>query len=219
MRKWKTVVLIAVLLIIAILVGNMLFFNRFFNKENKKAVVTIMNNIQIGDTKDKVKTVYNLHKTRGLELLKSEDHENWKENEWLIRMPLEFGATDWILWIGFEGDKVISLKIRLSDSKTMKPKAAPDDKTGSLAVLSESKRSDRPLPIAIEKAKELGFNPDEMDIRNEDKNSKLDEENPTLKNRNYQAVYFSPKQAMKGGDLWIFVDKDTGKVISYIMGE
>jgi len=82
-----------------------------------------MNNLQIGDPKEKVEQIYNKYKSRSLKLEKLDI-----DNEWFITMPYEFGATDWILWIEFENNKVISLKIRLSDSKDFKPKDSPLDK-------------------------------------------------------------------------------------------
>jgi predicted small secreted protein len=42
---------------------------------------------------------------------------------------------------------------------------------------------------------------------------------PKLKNRAYQAVYFAPKQQMKGGDFWVFVDLNTGEVIDSVGGK
>jgi len=102
------------------------------------------------------------------------------------------------------------------------------------------------ISIAIKKAKELGYNPGEMNIIFDEGNKKLkdhlsrvgvsvydektkewksesgttpEKEYPLLAGRNYQAVYFSPKMSMKGGDLWVFVDNDTGEVITFIGGE
>jgi len=41
---------------------------------------------------------------------------------------------------------------------------------------------------------------------------------PKLKNRDFQTVYFAPKQQMKGGDFWVFVDRNTGEVIDAVGG-
>ena len=102
------------------------------------------------------------------------------------------------------------------------------------------------IQIATVKAKGLGFNIEEMDILYDEENRALkehllrkgvsiynretkewipassttpEEEYPLLTGRNYQAVYFGPKVMMKGGDLWIFIDKNTGEVITYIRGK
>jgi len=74
------------------------------------------------------------------------------------------------------------------------------------------------IEIAKSKAEELGFNLKEMTVFYDEDNQKL-EEYPLLSGRDYQAVYFTPKELMLGGDLWIFIDKNTGEVITYVMGE
>lgn len=40
-----------------------------------------------------------------------------------------------------------------------------------------------------------------------------------LEERNYWTIYFAPKKPMKGGDAWVFVDKNNGKIIGVILGE
>jgi len=103
------------------------------------------------------------------------------------------------------------------------------------------------IRIATEKAKELGYSLKNMGIILYDEDHKVlkqhllregisvydeetnqwipeqpttpEEEYPALKGRGYQAVYFGPKNPQKGGDLWVFVDKDTGEVITYICGQ
>ncbi|HNX68773.1 MAG TPA: hypothetical protein PLL75_07810 [Candidatus Omnitrophota bacterium] len=42
---------------------------------------------------------------------------------------------------------------------------------------------------------------------------------PKLASRDFQAVYFAPKQQMKGGDFWVFVDRNTGEVIDVVGGK
>ena len=96
MKKKHTILYTVIFFIIFILVGKMVFFNRILNKENKQVLITIMNNIQIGDNKEKAEAVYNSYRTKALKLVKSEDNESWQGNEWGIMMPHEFGATDWI---------------------------------------------------------------------------------------------------------------------------
>lgn len=117
------IVIVIILILACIIYGahDLFFKNRKTNLVNKTALITIMENIKLGDSRAKVEEVFNRHKTKTLQLKKL-------ESEWLITMPYEFGATDWILWIGFDRDRAKSLKIRLSDSKDMKPKESPSDK-------------------------------------------------------------------------------------------
>jgi hypothetical protein len=102
------------------------------------------------------------------------------------------------------------------------------------------------IQIAISKAKELGYKTDEMNIVYDEnnknitehlkrigvstynvKNKKWDKDLPTtpekeypeLKDKDYQSVYLGPKGSVKGGDLWVFIDKSTGEVIKYQRGK
>jgi len=102
------------------------------------------------------------------------------------------------------------------------------------------------LSAAIKKANDLGYEIKEMNVSYDEGNKALkkhlkrigvsvynektgewepelprtpEQEYPELAGRNYQAIYFGPKEMLKGGDLWVFIDKDTGKVISHIAGQ
>jgi hypothetical protein len=116
-------------------------------------------------------------------------------------------------------------------------------------VFSQSDKltKERITRVAISKAQELGYKTEDMDITYDEDNQKIKEhlkrsgvstynegtktwekdsptapeqEYPELKDKDYQAVYFGPKEAgIKGGDLWVFIDKNTGEVIKYIRGK
>lgn len=49
---------------------------------------------------------------------------------WTVRMPSEVRATDWMLLIDFEQDRVSQVRMRTSDGMDIvhKPKEAPPDK-------------------------------------------------------------------------------------------
>ena len=40
-----------------------------------------------------------------------------------------------------------------------------------------------------------------------------------LENRGYLAVYYGPMERMLGGDLWVFIDRDTGEILKTIRGQ
>ncbi|MBI3996844.1 MAG: hypothetical protein HY352_04225 [Candidatus Omnitrophica bacterium] len=42
---------------------------------------------------------------------------------------------------------------------------------------------------------------------------------PELNGRGYWAVYYAPMTPMRGGDLWVMIDKSTGEVIMALEGE
>lgn len=47
--------------------------------------------------------------------------------DWIVRTPWEFGAVNWVLWIEFSGDTVAALRVRIEDSKKVRPEGAPLD--------------------------------------------------------------------------------------------
>jgi hypothetical protein len=101
--------------------------------------------------------------------------------------------------------------------------------------------------IAISKAKDLGYKIEEMNIIYDEGNKSIKEhsrrvriftydektkkwekdlsvtpekEHPELRGKDYQSVYLGPKESgAKGGDLWVFIDKNTGDVIKYSRGK
>ena len=104
------------------------------------------------------------------------------------------------------------------------------------------------IKIASEEAQHLGFKTEEMIALNPDEiaewqnyykkvYSKEDilpkayatewrkrmESIPTLaeklKGKNYGAIYFGPRKPARGGDLWIFIDKDNSTVIAHLRGK
>ena len=105
---------------------------------------------------------------------------------------------------------------------------------------------DELLNTAVNRAKGLGYDTEKMNVIYDEGNIKLKEhcnrlgvstynkktgkwgkeepstpekDFPVLVGRNYQAIYFSPKQIQKGGDLWIFIDKNTGEIIKWVGGK
>lgn len=86
--------------------------------------------------------------------------------------------------------------------------------------------------IANNKAKEIGYDIKEMKVELDKENTRWNEyikkgpilENDNklrlaLKDRKYWAAYYAPKRIQFGGDLWIFIDKNTGEVITIIQGK
>jgi hypothetical protein len=49
-------------------------------------------------------------------------------NLWLVATPIVFGARNWHLYIEFRDSKVETLKMRIADSKDVKPKGSPPDR-------------------------------------------------------------------------------------------
>lgn len=103
---------------------------------------------------------------------------------------------------------------------------------------------EKALEIANKKAKELEYDLEIMEIYIDEKNSKWNEyvnileKHPgdkeifsdifnSLEGKNYWAIWYYPVPKQKpgykivrfGGDLTVFVDKNTGEVINYLRGQ
>ena len=53
------------------------------------------------------------------------------EDNLLVLTPLQWGAANWVMWVGFSNNTISSVKIRLQDSQDVKPKGVPNDKLAS----------------------------------------------------------------------------------------
>lgn len=67
-------------------------------------------------------------KVQGADFKRLDLPDRGAQNEWLITTPGEWGATNWLMWIQFCGDKVAWTGIRLADGKQFHPADAPPDK-------------------------------------------------------------------------------------------
>lgn len=83
------------------------------------------------------------------------------------------------------------------------------------------------LTMAKKKAEELGYKLEEALVYYDWGNKKWNKYETVfkkipslLKNKNYQAIYFCSKAInVLRGDLWVFIDKDSCEVITYIRGQ
>lgn len=88
------------------------------------------------------------------------------------------------------------------------------------------------LSVALNKAKGIPYNVDNMQPVFDENNERwkktyemyctyhkdLPDEEPQLAGKDYQAVYFMPKDAKEGtfyAGLWVFIDKKTGEMIYF----
>ena len=90
------------------------------NQDNRDALAKIHSAIDIGDTRSQVLRDYYDNRTVMLRLLAD------YPDEWVIRMPMELGASDWTVKIDFDQEKVTSVRIRTMDGP--KPNIGPEDK-------------------------------------------------------------------------------------------
>lgn len=82
--------------------------------------------------------------------------------------------------------------------------------------------------VADQEAGRLGYDIQNMDVQMDKENSQWKKYStiiphpdlePKLKGRDFIAVYYSSKTQTLGGDLWVFVDRKIGKVITVLRGK
>jgi len=50
-------------------------------------------------------------------------------NEWLVETPIEFGATNWVLYLDFNDSTIVEVRVRTADNENAHPREAPADKS------------------------------------------------------------------------------------------
>jgi hypothetical protein len=90
------------------------------NEPHRAALLQVRDAISVGASHADALTAYWHHRTEELRL-----HAE-SPTAWGIRMPLEFGASDWRLRIEFQDGRVTAVRVRTSDGPP--PKNGPKDK-------------------------------------------------------------------------------------------
>lgn len=93
------------------------------NEANRVAIKELAAAITLGSTREDVLKDYYKIRTDDLRLRCD------TPTGWTISMPMEFSASDWILWLDFDQDRISAVRVRSSDGP--KPNASPDDKAAS----------------------------------------------------------------------------------------
>lgn len=88
----------------------------------QEELVNFFGEIKMGHTR---KELENLFRERRFKYLRM---HHPMENESLVRTPLQWGATNWLLWIEFVDRRVAAAMIRYQDNKHRHPDEAPPDK-------------------------------------------------------------------------------------------
>lgn len=90
------------------------------NEPHRAALVQIQDAVALGASHADVLAAYWRHRTDSLRLFAD------RPTDWVISMPLEFGASDWKLLIEFENGRVTTVRVRTADGPP--PKDGPKDK-------------------------------------------------------------------------------------------
>jgi hypothetical protein len=117
--KWFFLILIVTASLVAIL------YTRYAEQEKyRNKIIALTSELSERQTsKEEVRQLLSEPRFRGLTL--AED----SPNEWGIETPMEFGATNWVLYLEMSDSRVIGLRLRTSDSQAIHPKGAPPDKS------------------------------------------------------------------------------------------
>ena len=123
--KRSYVIIAAILLVIGIVWVRGFWFMEVFhtrksNEPNRTALLLIRDAIGIGASHTEALTAYWQHRTGDLRLFAD------RPTDWIITMPLEFGASDWKLLIEFQDGRVAAVRVRMTDGPP--PKDGPQDK-------------------------------------------------------------------------------------------
>jgi hypothetical protein len=94
------------------------------NQPARDALTSVMNALTIGDLREPAQRTVESRLRPELRFDRSHPHL------WTVRMPFETRATDWMVLIDFEQDRVSGVRMRTSDGmdERHKPKEAPPDK-------------------------------------------------------------------------------------------
>lgn len=115
---------VIVLLLALLLAWRTFFQTQLLNKESKLALAAMHDSIQLNDPEEGVLSVYERFATTRTWL-----RRDIFEDTWRVDMPLEFGATDWMLYIQFDGsNRVSAVSMRTSDGLYSWPSDSPGDK-------------------------------------------------------------------------------------------
>jgi hypothetical protein len=108
------------------------FRTRASNAANRAALTHLHTEIRLGNGYEDVLRTYWRRRTPELRL-----HAD-NAAEWRVAMPLEFGASDWNLILGFHDGRVTRVTVRTSDGPA--PTDAPAEKRSSIAPTVENAR-------------------------------------------------------------------------------
>ena len=122
MRKHgkKLIWLSIALVCIGILVINWISIERTYRAQEE--LVNFFGEIKMGHTRKELETLFRESNYKYLRM------HHPMENESLVRTPLQWGATNWLLWIEFVDRRVAAAMIRYQDNKHQHPDKAPPDK-------------------------------------------------------------------------------------------
>ncbi len=129
LKKCSKHLYLVVLLVSIFIIGltSAIYFLDVFGTTNKKDLwqsisIDLIKDVKLGFNTEQV---IRIAKEHGF----SEKQMHKKDSEIRIYTPIEFGASNWVIRLGFSDDKLIYTKVRLEDNIESEylPKGAPED--------------------------------------------------------------------------------------------
>ncbi|MBI3853448.1 MAG: hypothetical protein HY298_24640 [Verrucomicrobia bacterium] len=122
--KRSNVIIAAVVILLGALWIRGFWFTEVFHSSKRKepnraALIQIRAAVNVGASHADVLAAYWSNRADELKLFAD------RPTDWIIQMPLEFGASDWKLYIDFKDGRVNAVKVRTSDGAA---KDGPPDK-------------------------------------------------------------------------------------------
>jgi len=89
----------------------------------RKEVITLFQSLNVGMKASEIQPLIDSQQSRLLRL-----HEI-SADLLFVQTPLEWGARNWVLWLELSDGTVSAVRIRVHDSRELKPHGAPPDRT------------------------------------------------------------------------------------------
>ena len=100
--------------------SGLFFHSHTSNTPNRSALMQLHQAIQLDSSASEVRELFQRYATPQLRL------DDERVADWQIRMPMEFGASDWKLLLDFRDGRVVRVRLLTADGPP--PKDGPPDK-------------------------------------------------------------------------------------------
>jgi hypothetical protein len=107
--------------VVLAILGALVAYHLHSSTDARLQLLAFREAIERVETKDEIERVFHAGQFERLQLLK----EN--PEQWVVATPLDFGASNWYLYLEFMDRRLAKVKIRLADSSEIHPRDAPGD--------------------------------------------------------------------------------------------
>lgn len=122
MKRALGLKLFFVALVVAISLSTIVYRRSARQDEYHTKVVALMSEISEHRNQEEVRRLLSESRFQGLTLRQD------SSKDWEVETPIEFGATNWVLYMEISDSRVVALRVRTADSAKDHPVGAPPDK-------------------------------------------------------------------------------------------